>query len=130
MILVDTHVVVWLAFDQSRLSRKARAAIQDARENAEGLAISDITLLELAMLSRKGRVHLEISLESFLREVEERFVVLPLSGRACVRMSTLPAAYPKDPADRMIAATALVEGLALITADKEIRTSKALRTIW
>ncbi len=48
MILVDTHVVVWLAFDQDRLSKKARAAIDDARQNGDGLAICDITLLELA----------------------------------------------------------------------------------
>jgi hypothetical protein len=82
VILVDTHVVVWLAFDQDRLSQKARAAIDDARQNGDGLAISDITLLELAALFRKGRIRLEISLESFLDEVEARFVVLPISGRA------------------------------------------------
>ena len=51
VILVDTHVVVWLAFDQDQISRKARSAIDDARKNADGLAISDITLLELATLA-------------------------------------------------------------------------------
>ncbi len=44
MILVDTHVVVWLAFDQDQISTKARTAIDDARKNADGLAISDIGL--------------------------------------------------------------------------------------
>lgn len=130
MILVDTHVVVWLAFDQNRISRKARTAIDDARKNADGLAISDITLLELATLARKGRIHLEISLESFLQEVESRFVVLPMTGRACARAVALPAAYPQDPADRIIAATALVEGLSLLTADREIRRSRTVQTIW
>lgn len=130
VILVDTHVVVWLAFDPSRLSRKARTAIDGARQNGDGLAISDITLFELTTLVSKGRVDLKISLESFLREVEARFVVLPISGRACVAALALPAAYPKDPADRIIGATALVEGLALLTADREIRRSKALPTIW
>ncbi|HWY48740.1 MAG TPA: PIN domain-containing protein, partial [Bryobacteraceae bacterium] len=66
MILVDTHVVVWPAFDQGQLSKKARAAIDDARKSGDGLAISDITLLELATLAGKGRIHLDISLESFL----------------------------------------------------------------
>ena len=84
MILVDTHIVVWLALDQTRLSKNARAAIDDARGNGDGLAISDITLLELATLSSKGRIRLDISLESFLREVEARFIILPISGRACV----------------------------------------------
>jgi PIN domain nuclease of toxin-antitoxin system len=130
VILVDTHVVVWLAFDQNRISRKARTAIDDARKNADGLAISDITLLELATLAGKGRIRLEISLESFLQEVESRFVVLPMTSRACARAVALPAAYPQDPADRIIAATALVEGLSLLTADREIRRSRTVQTIW
>lgn len=130
MILVDTHVVVWLAFDQDQISRKARSAIEEARNNADGLAISDITLLELAALASKDRIHLEISLESFLQEVEARFVVLPVTGRACARAIGFPASYPKDPADRIIGATALVEGLRLITADREIRQSKTVQTIW
>ena len=70
------------------------------------------------------------SLEDFLRVVEERFVVLPISARACARMLSLPADYPKDPADRVIGATALVEGLSLVTADREIRRAKVVRTIW
>jgi len=126
VILVDTHVVVWLAFDQNQLSKNARAAINEARQNGEGLAIFDITLLEL---TSKGRIHLDISLESFLREIEARFIVLPISGRACVRALGLPVAYPKDPADRIIAATALIEGLSLLTADRKIRRSRALHTI-
>ena len=130
MIFVDTHVVVWLAFEQNRLSRKARAAIDDARKKGEGLAISDITLLEIATLARKGRIHLNTTLESFLQEVEARFSILPITGRACARAFALPATYPEDPADRIIGATALVEGLSLLTADREIRRSRALRTIW
>ena len=130
MILLDTHVVVWLAFDPSRLSRKARTAIDQAREREDGLAICDITLLELATLVRKGRIEINISLETLLREVETRFVVLPITGRACVCSFGLPAAYPQDPADRMIGGTALSEGLALVTADRDIRRSKALHTIW
>jgi PIN domain nuclease of toxin-antitoxin system len=130
VILVDTHVVAWLAFDQGQLSKRARAAIDDARQNGDGLAISDITLFELATLASRGRIRLDISLESFLREVEARFVVLPISGRACVRALGFPATYPKDPADRIIGATALVEGLTLLTADREIRRSRALHTIW
>jgi PIN domain nuclease of toxin-antitoxin system len=84
----------------------------------------------MATLVIKGRIRLNISLESFLREVEARFVVLPISGRACVIALGLPPTYPKDPADRVIGATALAEGLALLTADREIRRLKALRTIW
>ena len=130
MILVDTHVVVWLAFDQKQISNKARAAIDKARDLGDGLAISDITLLEVGTLAIRGRVHLRISLESFLQEIEARFVVFPITGRACARAMSFPTTYPKDPADRLIGATALVEGLSLITADREIRRSKLVPTIW
>ena len=130
MILVDTHIVVWLAFAPQRISKKAKQAIEDARRNADGLAISDITLLELATLVNKGRIRLEISAESFLQEVESRFVVLAMHGRVCARAIALPATYPKDPADRIIGATALVEGLSLLTADREIRRSGVVQTIW
>ena len=58
MILVDTHVVAWLAFDQDQISKKARSAIDDARKRR--LAISDITLLQVATLVRKGRIRLDI----------------------------------------------------------------------
>jgi PIN domain nuclease of toxin-antitoxin system len=130
VILVDTHVVAWMAFEQNRLSKNARAAIDDARANGGGLAISAITLWELATHAGRGRIRLDVSVESFISEVEARFTVLPITGRACVRALSLPAAYPKDPADRIIGATALVEGLSLLTADREIRRARALRTIW
>lgn len=130
MILVDTHVVVWLALEPAKIAKNARTAIEQNRRQGQGLAISDITLLEIATLESKGRIKLSTTLEMFLSEVEARFVVLPITGRVCVRAMGLPASYPKDPADRVIGATALVEGVALVTADDAIRRSKALRTIW
>jgi PIN domain nuclease of toxin-antitoxin system len=130
LILLDTHVVLWLLTDPVRLSKAARAAIDDVRRNGGGLAICGITLLEIANANLNGRISLTMSLESFLKDVEERFVVLPISARACARTLTLPAGYPKDPADRVIGATALVEGMGLVTADREIRRAKVVKTIW
>src|SRR5437899_12309341 len=124
MILLDTHVAIWLAHDPGRISTRARAAIQETRQRGEGLAVSDITLLEIATIENKGRIKLNASLEAFLAEVEARFIVLPMTGRICAGALALPATYPKDPADRVIGATALVEGLALITADDGIQRSK------
>ena len=130
MILVDTHVVAWLALDSGRISKRATAVIAEARRSGESLAISDITLLELATLVTKGRLRLNASLESFLQEVEEHFAVLPIRSRACALAMQLPHSYPKDPADRLIGATALVEGAHLLTADEQIRQSGAVQTIW
>lgn len=130
MILVDTHVVIWLALEPARISKKATAAIEEARQGGQGLAISDMSLLEIALIESKRRIQLNASLETFLSEVETRFAILPMNGRVCVRAMNLPAAYPRDPADRIIGATALVEGIPLVTADDDIRRSKALRIIW
>jgi PIN domain nuclease of toxin-antitoxin system len=130
MTLVDTHVVLWLALEPARISKKATAAIEQTRERGQGLAISDITLLEIATAEGKGRITLNCSLETFLSEIEARFVVLPITSKVCVRAMALPAAYPEDPADRIIAATAMVEGVALVTADEAIRRSRSLPTIW
>ncbi len=130
MILIDTHIVVWLAFDPKKLSRKGRAAIDEARQNGEGLAIASMSLFELALIATRGCIQLSASLESFLQEVETLFIVKPLTGRISARSQTLPATYPKDPIDRIIGATALIEGLSLITADERIRKAKVVSTIW
>jgi PIN domain nuclease of toxin-antitoxin system len=130
LILLDTHVVVWLALEPERISKGAQAVIDEARGKGTGLAISAMTLVEIVTLFGKRRFNLAVSLESFLDELERRFVVLPINARTCARMLSLPAGYPKDPADRVIGATALVEGLGLVTADREIRRAKVVRTIW
>jgi PIN domain nuclease of toxin-antitoxin system len=100
LILLDTHVVIWLAQDQDRISSRARDAITDTREGGQGLAVSSMTLLELARLASQKRIELTPNLEAFLRDVERRFAVLPITGRICVQAFEFPANYPKDPADR------------------------------
>jgi PIN domain nuclease of toxin-antitoxin system len=130
VILLDTHIVLWLAESAGKLSPNARAAIDAARADDTGLAICDITLAELATIYGKRRFTLTVPLDTFLEETESRFTVVPITARACARSVALPASYPRDPADRIIGATALVEGLPLLTADRAIRRSKALRTIW
>ena len=130
MILLDTHVVVWLASGDPRLSRRAQAAIDEARQSGRALAISDFTLFELGQLFRKKQFNLLTDPESFLSEVERRFVVLPITAKIALQALELPAGYPKDPADRIIGATALIEDIPLLTADREIRKSRAFATIW
>jgi PIN domain nuclease of toxin-antitoxin system len=57
LILLDTHVVIWIAMNPVKISKRARTALDQARNNDTGIAVSDMTLLELAGLSRTRRVH-------------------------------------------------------------------------
>jgi PIN domain nuclease of toxin-antitoxin system len=130
LILLDTHIVLWLASEPERISAAGRRAIDGARRAGEAIAICDVSFLELAVLVRKRRLQLTMSFESFLEGLESRFTLLPITAKSCARISALPSNFPKDPADQVIAATALAEGIPLITADRAIRRSRAVRTIW
>jgi len=130
LILLDTHVVIWLAQDYQRISPKARAAIQEARSKDRGLAVSCITLVEIAMLASRGRIDLKPDTETVLAEVENHFIVLPIARNIALQAFELAANYPNDPVDRIIGATALVEDIPLLTADRDIRKSRAVSTIW
>lgn len=129
MIILDTHVLVWMASDPKRLSKKATDAIREARQKS-GVAIAAITLWELAWLAENGRVQVVGSVESFVRETVARVIVRPITPEIAALAVQLPAGVPKDPADRLIAATAMSEGAPLVTADERIRQAKVVQTIW
>jgi len=129
VILLDTHVLLWMASDPKRLSSKARKAIRNARQNT-GVAVATITLWELAWLAQNGRIQILSSVESFVRETVARVILRPMTPEIAAVAVRLPAGYPKDPADRVIGSTAIVEGMPLVTADQQIRRAKAVDTIW
>jgi len=134
VILLDTHVLFWMANDSKRLSRRAREAIREARQEQgrhnAGIAVAAITLWELAWLAQNGRIAVSGSVESFVRELAARVILRPLTPEIAVLAVRLPGEFPKDPADRLIAATAMVEGMALVTADTAIRRAKVVDTVW
>ena len=80
--------------------------------------------------ARKRRIETGDNLAAYLTDVESTFVVLPIVASVCLQLSNLPAAYPRDPVDQVIGATALAEGIPLVTADERIRKAKAFETIW
>ena len=129
MILLDTQALAWLALQPEKLSRKETAAIAQARKET-GLAISDETLWELAMMFSRGRIELEVTLLEFLREVEQFCTVLATNSAIAARSVQFSRLFPSDPADRVIAATAIVYGVPLITADAAIRKSGEVQCIW
>ena len=129
MILLDTQAVAWLALAPEKLSLAADAAIAAASKEG-GIAIADKTLWELAMMWSKKKMDLDTPLSEFLLSVEQHCVVLPLTAAIAERSVQFGNNFPSDPADRIIAATALVHGLFLVTADKSIRASGEVPCIW
>jgi PIN domain nuclease of toxin-antitoxin system len=131
VILLDTHVLLWLAAEPARLSRRASAAIRRGLR-AGGIAIASISLWEIAMMFSDGRLRsrgtIEASIESLIRGTG---VTLREITPAVAALATqFPAEFPADPADRLIAATAREGGLSLVTKDERIRSCPLIRTVW
>jgi PIN domain nuclease of toxin-antitoxin system len=129
VILLDTHVLVWLATEPPKLSKNASSAIRRA-SRAGGIAISAITLWELAWLAAHGRLQLTGTVEAYLEEISSRVAVLPITTRVAALANQFSADYSNDPCDRLIGATALAEGMVLVTKDARIRNYKQIQTLW
>lgn len=113
--------------DSSKLKPRAREIIAQARWGE--LAISDMTLLELAMLIRRKRVLPGMPLDEALRQTEEEFVVLAIGGKVAELAVSLDLPQG-DPFDRVIVATSLTLQIPLISADRAIRKSRLVETVW
>lgn len=129
MILLDTHVLIWLASDPAKLSKKASSAIRRA-SHGTGIAISAITLWELAWLATHDRLEITGTVEAFVEKISSRTAIRPVTVKVAVLANQLPADYSGDPCDRLIGATALVEGIALVTKDTRLRACMQIKTIW
>ena len=128
MILLDTHVLFWAVDNSKFLSRPAASAIRRARRQ-DGIAISAITVWELASLLARGRIRRYGTPESSLNLLIEGVTVLPITADIATLAAQFPRDYSGDPADRIIGGTARAEGLTLITHDENIRRSPLLRKI-
>jgi PIN domain nuclease of toxin-antitoxin system len=131
VILLDTHVLVWIATEPKKLSRPAASAIRRALRSG-GLGIASVSLWEVAMLVASGRLRAPGTTDAVIRELVERtrVAVLEITPSVAALATQFPEDFPRDPADRLIAATARDRGLALVSADERIRACTLVRTIW
>ena len=118
MMLLDTHVLVWLRVGEQRLGTRARREI-DRAWRADEVCVSSISFWEIAMLQQRGRIALRSEVEAWRRELlREGIIEIPIDGQIGIRAVGL-VDFHSDPADRLIVATAL-DGHRIVTGDKRI----------
>lgn len=132
MIAIDTHVLVWLATGtRQMISKKAMKRITEELDRGE-IWVSAISAWEIAMLVERERLILSLDVETWLGKVSEIDAIRfqPVNNKIAIESVRLPGEFHKDPADRIIVATARTMGLVLITADEKIQAYPHVNTIW
>ena len=132
--LLDTHAWVWTVLADRRLGPRARKALASLDES-ERVGLAAISLKEAAWHLARGRISVareEGSWPGWLREASSvaSLEILPLTVEIAIDSEVLSSAFSNDPADRLIAATARVHDLTLITADRGMRASSEVKTLW
>ncbi|MGD0097139.1 MAG: type II toxin-antitoxin system VapC family toxin [Terracidiphilus sp.] len=130
MILLDTHVVIWLMTSPERVSKAAAEAI--ALEGADGSLpdVSVATIYEIFYLSMRGRIRLYLTGAALLERLQGCFILHPVTAMIALEAATLPEPFHGDPVDRLIAATARVEGSTLVTIDSKFRAANVCKVLW
>lgn len=131
MILLDTCVMIFDALAPEQLSKKALTELEKGRQS-NSLACSDISLWEIAMLMSKERIKTAMPPLNFLADVvaANRLHVLPIIPEIACQAAYHTDFSHGDPADRIIAATALHHKALLLTCDTRLRAMKSLKTAW
>jgi PIN domain nuclease of toxin-antitoxin system len=127
-VLLDTHALYWWSAEPERVGRDAEHAILGARE----LAVSDITWFELAWLVEHDCIVVAIPGHSWFDQLAAQVRTVGITPAIARTAVGLPSTFPKDPADRLIYATAIVHGWSLITKDRRLRRHRHPRqvTVW
>lgn len=127
-ILLDSHVLHWWSAEPAKLSRTATGKI----EGADELAVASITWFELAWLAEHGRIVLAVPIRSWLDGLAADVRSIGTTPAIASTAVGLPSAFPGDPADRLIYATAIEHGWELVTKDRRLRGHRHPRpiTVW
>ncbi len=120
MIILDTHIWVWWNQDSPQLTEFYKEVIENSR--ADGIGISSISLIEISRLVERGRIILPKPLEEWfsIALAEEGVLLIPITPAIAIEAYSLPGDFHKDPADRIIVATARVYNCPLVTVDQNI----------
>ena len=131
MIVLDTHALVWWVSGDLTLSKKAKTAIERERDGG-AIIVSSISAWEIAMLVERQRLFLSMDVGSWLATAGQIEAVrfLPVDVEIAIKSAGLPGEFHKDPADRMIVATARKLAAPLVTKDEKIRAYAHVKTIW
>jgi PIN domain nuclease of toxin-antitoxin system len=131
VIVLDTHTLVWWVTNDAELSEKTKKAIERERAGGE-IVISAISAWEIAMLVDRGTLAFSMDIDSWLSTVREipRVRFAPVDVDIAVKSVQLPGLFHKDPADRMIVATARKFAAPLVTKDLKMRAYAHVKTIW
>lgn len=131
MVTVDTHIIIWDALEPEKLSKEAKSEFEKANES-DGIIFCDISLWEISMLMVKKRIEIDVSFLEFMDLLRKtrNYIFQPISPEVAELSTNLYTEINSDPADRIIAATSIFTNSALITADKNLRKSKLINTIW
>ncbi len=121
MLLLDTHVMVWLAEGMPDLPQTSRDLIDHAAKEV-GLAVSSISFWEIAMLHSRQRITLSMPVQQWRQLVLENPAIteVPLTGEVAIESVLLPGSFHSDPADRMLVATSRLNRWKLATRDRGI----------
>ncbi len=128
MIVLDTHAWIWWVGEPQKLSARARHAI----DATEALGVCAISCWEVAMLVAKRRLDLDRDVLLWIRQAlaVPRVTLLPLTPEICVSSASLAQKSPADPADRLIAASALEHQAPIVTKDSRLRSMSQVETVW
>ena len=131
MIVLDTHTLLWWVNDPSTLSIPAKKAI-DAAVESMSVHVSSISAWEIALLVERGRLRLALDVRDWICRCEALpfLTLVPLDNAIAVESVRLPDFPHADPADRIIAATALSLGAVLVTKDDKLQNYPHVKTIW
>lgn len=131
MIMLDTHALIWWRDSSSRLSQNAKVAIAQEAQGGK-IGISAFSFWEIALLVEHNRLRLPLDLASWLAAVEaiDRMRFIPVDNEIAVTSVQLPPGLHKDPADRIIVATAMLLDIPIVTADQKIHAYPHVQTIW